>query len=87
MKTSDFIHSLSHVSGLVFVFKSACLALKQFPTCTRKPKTNTFDKSINHYRKNYMGSILQVYFKYTSFILQILEVHLSDLPRKSINEV
>ena len=34
-----------------------------------------------------MGSILQVYFKYTSFILQILEVHLSDLPRKSINEV
>ena len=39
------------------------------------------------YRKNYIGGILQVYFKYTSFILQILEVHLSDLPRKSINEV
>ena len=26
------------------------------------------------YRKNYIGGILQVYFKYTSFILQILEV-------------
>ena len=34
------------VTGLVFVFKSACLALKQVPTCIRKPKTNTFDKSI-----------------------------------------
>ena len=34
------------VTGLVFVFKSASLVLKQVPTCIRKPKTNTFDKSI-----------------------------------------
>ena len=34
------------VTGLVFVFKSASLALKEVPTCIRKPKTNTFDKSI-----------------------------------------
>ena len=34
------------VTGLVFVFKSASLALKQVPTCIREPKTNTFDKSI-----------------------------------------
>ena len=34
------------VIGLVFVFKSASLTLKQVPTCIRKPKTNTFDKSI-----------------------------------------
>ena len=34
------------VTGLVFVFKSASLMLKQIPTCIRKPKTNTFDKSI-----------------------------------------
>ena len=32
------------VIGLVFVFK--CASLKQVPTCIRKPKTNTFDKSI-----------------------------------------
>ena len=32
------------VTGLVFVFKSACLALKQVPTCIRQPRTNTFDK-------------------------------------------
>ena len=34
------------VTGLVFIFKSAFLVLKQVPTCVRKPKTNTFDKSI-----------------------------------------
>ena len=34
------------VTGLVFVFKSASLVLKQVPTCIRKPKTNIFDKSI-----------------------------------------
>ena len=34
------------VTGLVFVFKLASLALKQGPTCIREPKTNTFDKSI-----------------------------------------
>ena len=34
------------VTGLVFVFKLASLALKQVPTYIRKPKTNTFDKSI-----------------------------------------
>ena len=34
------------VIGLVFVFKSASVVLKQVPTCIRKPKTNTFDKSI-----------------------------------------
>ena len=34
------------VTGLVFVSKSASLTLKQVPTCIRKPKTNTFDKSI-----------------------------------------
>ena len=33
------------VTGLVFVFKSACLVLQQVPNCIRKPKTNTFDKS------------------------------------------
>ena len=43
MTVSDF---RIPVAGLVFVFKSACLALKQVPTCIRKPKTNTFDKSI-----------------------------------------
>ena len=32
------------VTGLVFVFKSAYLALKQVPTCIRQPRTNTFDK-------------------------------------------
>ena len=32
------------VTGLVFVFKSASLVLKQAPTCIRKPKT--LDKSI-----------------------------------------
>ena len=36
----------TRVTGLVFVFKLASLALKQVPTCIRKPKTNTFDKSI-----------------------------------------
>ena len=30
--------------------------------------------SLIPYRKNYMGSILYIYFKYTSFILQILEI-------------
>ena len=35
------------VTGLVFAFKSASLVLKQVPACIRKPKTNTFDKSIN----------------------------------------
>ena len=34
------------VTGLVFVLQSASLILKQVPTCIRKPKTNTFDKSI-----------------------------------------
>ena len=34
------------VTGLVFVFKSASLVLRQVPTCIRKPKTNTYDKSI-----------------------------------------
>ena len=34
------------VTGLVFVFESTSLALKQVPTCIRKPKTNIFDKSI-----------------------------------------
>ena len=34
------------VIGLVFAFKSASLVLKQVPTCIRKPKTNTSDKSI-----------------------------------------
>ena len=34
------------VTGVVFVFKSASLVLKQVPTCIRKPKNNTFDKSI-----------------------------------------
>ena len=37
------------VSGLrvrVFCFKSASLFLNQFPTCFRKPKTNSFDESI-----------------------------------------
>ena len=34
------------VTGLVFVFKSASLVLKQVPTCIRKLKTNIFDKSI-----------------------------------------
>ena len=29
-----------------FVFKSASLVLKRFPTCIQKPKTYTFDKSI-----------------------------------------
>ena len=33
------------VTGLVFVFNSASLALKQVPTCIWKPKT--FDKSVN----------------------------------------
>ena len=32
-------------AGLVFVFKSTPLVLKQVPTCIGKPKTNTFDKS------------------------------------------
>ena len=31
------------VTGLVFVFSLASLVLKQVPTCTQKPKTNTFD--------------------------------------------
>ena len=43
MTTSGF---RVRVTGLVFVFKSASLVLKQVPTCIRKPKTNTFDKSI-----------------------------------------
>ena len=34
------------LTGLVFVFKSTSLALIQVPTCIRKLKTNTFDKSI-----------------------------------------
>ena len=34
------------VTGLVFVFKSVSLVLKQVPACIRKTKTNTFDKSI-----------------------------------------
>ena len=34
------------VTGLVFVFKSASLPLKQVPTCIREPTTNTFDKSV-----------------------------------------
>ena len=34
----------SHNISLVFVFKSASLALKQIPTCIRKPKTSSFDK-------------------------------------------
>ena len=35
------------VTGLVFVFKLAYLALKQVPTCIQKRKTdNTFDKLI-----------------------------------------
>ena len=33
------------VTGLVFVFKSVSLALKQVPTCIWKPET--FDKSVN----------------------------------------
>ena len=43
MKASSFI---IRVTGLVFVFKSESLVLKQVPTCIRKLKTNTFDKSI-----------------------------------------
>ena len=42
MTTSGF---RVRVTGLVFVFKSASLTLKQVPTCIGKPKTNTFDKS------------------------------------------
>ena len=42
-------------------------------------------------RKKCMTSILYVFFNYASFILRILEVHckyaLSELPKKSINEV
>ena len=38
------------VIGLVFVFKSASLVLKQVPTCIRKPTTNAFDKSIKFLR-------------------------------------
>ena len=34
------------VTGLVFDFNSASLVLKQVPICIRKPKTNTFDKSV-----------------------------------------
>ena len=34
------------VTGLVFVFKSVSLVLKQVPACIPKTKTNTFDKSI-----------------------------------------
>ena len=34
------------VTGLVFVFKSASLVLKQSLTCIRKAKTNTFDKTL-----------------------------------------
>ena len=43
MITSGF---MVRVNGLVFVFKLAFLVLKQVPTCIRKSKTNTFDKSI-----------------------------------------
>ena len=43
MKASGF---RVRVTGLVFVFKSVSLALKQVPICIRKPKTNTFGKSI-----------------------------------------
>ena len=32
-----------------------------------------FQQSHPPYRENYIGSILYVYFKYTSFLLQILE--------------
>ena len=42
--------------------------------------------SAKEFRKKYMGSILQVYFKYVSFTLQILEFQwkyaLSDFPKK-----
>ena len=34
------------ITGLVFVFKLASLALKQVQACIQKPKKNTFDKSI-----------------------------------------
>ena len=34
------------VAGLVFVFKSASLILKQVPISIRKPKTNAFDESV-----------------------------------------
>ena len=36
------LQGLSHASGLVFVFKSASLAMKQNPACIRKPKRNYF---------------------------------------------
>ena len=36
------------VTGLVFVFKSALLVLKQVPTCIRKPKTNKVKSKFLH---------------------------------------
>ena len=45
------------VTGLVLVFKSASLVLKQVPTQIRKPKTNNFDKSVvlEGFRSFYMA--------------------------------
>ena len=43
MTTSGF---RVRVTGLVFIFKSVSLVLKQVAACIRKTKTNTFDKSI-----------------------------------------
>ena len=34
------------VTGIVFVFRSTSLVLKQVPTCIPKPEKNTFDTSV-----------------------------------------
>ena len=54
MTGSDF---RDQVTGLVLVFKSASLVLKQVPTRIRKPKTNNFDKSVvlDGFRSFYMA--------------------------------
>ena len=45
---------------LVFGFKLASLVLKEVPTYIRKPKTNTFDKSILSFYIGYFWSFQMV---------------------------
>ena len=55
------------VTGLVFVFKLASLALKQVSNCIQKPKTNTFGKLIKFLYQLLHGLFLVVLDGFRSF--------------------
>ena len=58
------------VTGLVFVFKSACLVLQQVPNCIRKPKTNTFDKSSFYFGYSWSIQMVSGHFRWFQVVFR-----------------